>query len=499
MAFNSFNFAVFLLGVLVVYQVFGKVSRQAGLVTLAAASLLFYASQPWHAIIVLFGSLSLNYCAALLIEANQDRPVLQGRILWLAVAANVGALAWFKYVSYYFLKESNTQVMIMPLGISFFTIMQIGALIDLRQGGAKLSGPLEYVLFGAWFPHIMSGPILRFQDFTRQLSGLGGLRAMDVAAGLTYFSVGLFKKALADRVGATPNLLYEHAGHAMPELVWAGLLGYALQLYFDFSGYSDMAIGIARMFSIRYPVNFDAPYQATSIIDFWQRWHMSLTRFIMGYIYNPISMAFARREIVRTKSSYKKIITTGRGFFKLVALPMLITMTLAGVWHGYGLQFLVFGVLHGIFLTINNAWRILLKPRLKLAPLPPILAGFARAGSAILVLLCVIAGQIFFRASSIHNAILVLQGAIGIHDSTAMAPDPSWRGWAFTFLLLASTWIMPSSQRILDGTVPVKLPFFGIELPLWRPSLGWAVCACLLLIGGVYAFSAPSGFLYVQF
>jgi alginate O-acetyltransferase complex protein AlgI len=284
----------------------------------------------------------------------------------------------------------------------------------------------------------------------------------------------------------------------LPGLVWAGLLDYALQLYFDFSGYSDMAIGTARMFSIRYPFNFDAPYQATSIIDFWQRWHMSLTRFIMVYIYNPISMSFARREIARTRNSYKKIVATGKGFLKLVAVPMLITMALAGVWHGYGMQYLFFGVLHGIFLTVNNAWRLLAKPRIKTAPLHAIPEGFTRAGSALLVFLCVITGQVFFRAASVRDAILVLRGSVGIH-SAAVAFNPGWKGWSFTFLLLASTWIMPSSQRIVDGTVPVKLPLVGIEIPVWRPSLGWAAWACLMLIGGVYAFSSTSGFLYVQF
>ena len=180
-----------------------------------------------------------------------------------------------------------------------------------------------------------------------------------MALGLTWFTMGMFKKVIiADQIAPVADAFFAHPHGANAASAWLGVLTYSLQLYFDFSGYSDMAVGIARMFSLRFPLNFNSPYKASSIIDYWQRWHMTLTRFIMDYIYAPIQFHISRSRLDKGKKVSKKATATLEGFTQMVAIPTLITMFLVGIWHGAGKQFLFFGLLHGIYITINHAWRI---------------------------------------------------------------------------------------------------------------------------------------------
>ena len=212
--------------------------------------------------------------------------------------------------------------------------------------------------------------------------------------------------------------------------VWCGVLSYAVQLYFDFSGYSDMAIGLARMFSLRFPMNFNSPYKAKSIIEFWQRWHMTLTNYLMLYIYNPMALAINRRRLAAGQAIGRKAVVTAEGFLRIICMPTLVTMVIAGVWHGAGRQFLAFGLLHGIFICVNHAWRTF-------APKWSAALGSGRLGAAASVLItfiAVVSAQIFFRSDSMPDAVSVLRGAIGVNG---IGPVPRSGSDLFSWLALA--------------------------------------------------------------
>jgi D-alanyl-lipoteichoic acid acyltransferase DltB (MBOAT superfamily) len=317
-----------------------------------------------------------------------------------------------------------------------------------------------------------------------------------MAVGSTMFIMGLLKKTLL----ADPTALIAAPGFAHPASLgffaaWHTALAYSLQLYFDFSGYSDMAIGLARMFNIRFPLNFNSPYKAASIIDYWQRWHMTLSRYLNLYLYNPVALAVARRRVARGLGAGRRAHATAGGFASLVALPTIFTMFLAGIWHGAGLQFIVFGLLHATYLTINHAWRIF-GPARKADGLP------ARIGSIALTYLCVLAASIFFRAASCTDAVTLLGGMAGLHGTGPSMPLPEKaKSLIWLVLLYTIVWFMPNTQQIMRAHEPAlgriqPGPFSELA---WRPSLTWAVAAGLGASLGVLALGGTTEFLYFQF
>ncbi len=220
--------------------------------------------------------------------------------------------------------------------------------------------------------------------------------------------MGLAKKVLiADKLAPTADLAFQHAGSLSAASAWTGLIVYSMQIYFDFSGYSDMALGLARIFSIRFPLNFDSPYKATSVTEYWQRWHMTLTRYITLYLYNPLLLVVQRRRLDTGRKISRKALATFGGFTAMVAYPTMLTMLLTGIWHGAGLQFLIFGLIHGIYLTANQAWRHF-RQRTHNAPTPPQPKGLPRLAMMIGVYLQVTFALIFFRSESTHAAFALL-------------------------------------------------------------------------------------------
>jgi D-alanyl-lipoteichoic acid acyltransferase DltB (MBOAT superfamily) len=271
-----------------------------------------------------------------------------------------------------------------------------------------------------------------------------------------------------------------------------------MQLYFDFSGYSDMALGLARMFSITFPFNFDSPYKSRSIIDFWSRWHMTLTRYLTLYLYNPISMWINRRRTAAGKPNNRKAQRTASGFASLVIFPTLVTMFLAGVWHGAGLQFIVFGLLHGTYLSVNHAWRMFRREGSLISravALPPVSLGLTFAA--------VLVAQIFFRAASTEDAVEVLKGltglrGIGLENASAQSSH------AYLFLLaLPVVWFFPNTQEILGQTQTVRANLLGwlvrARPGAWRPNLAWALSLGVLLVAVLWYMTDTSAFLYFQF
>ena len=390
---------------------------------------------------------------------------------------------------------------VLPLGISFFTFTQIAYLIDLRQGEADPQDFVSYALFVTFFPHLIAGPILHHKEMMPQFSAERKFHLdwNDFAVGLSWFILGLGKKVIiADRIAPFADKTFAAPYHLGFAAAWVGVLNYSMQLYFDFSGYSDMAVGLARMFSIRFPYNFNSPYKATSIIDFWARWHMTLTRYLTLYLYNPVALAVNRRRLAAGKPVSKKASRTFGGFAVMIALPTIFTMFLAGIWHGAGLQFIIFGLLHAVYLTANHAWRLMRKkpasaPRLWFsAPLGLLLTYFA-----------VVVAQVFFRADSTRDAMALVAGMFGLHGMGAHA-GLSVKSLS-VLALFPVVWFLPNVQQLMADADPGHSPIAaglsaGIANALaWRPNWAWCTAlACTLLVVLAY-ISYSTSFLYFQF
>jgi alginate O-acetyltransferase complex protein AlgI len=506
MLFNSPAFLfIYLPIVLLGFVVLGRFGRTAIVSWLAFMSLAFYAYWRLEFLLLLLGSIAVNYACSRLIWRYRARPGLQNTFLTLGILANLGGLAYFKYF-FPVLRFVNDSLgihsdfanVILPLGISFFTFTQIGYLIDLSQDAAEPQDLIGYVLFVTFFPHLIAGPILHHREIMPQFANGRDftLKWRDLALGLSWFTLGLCKKVLiADRLSPYADAAFAHTGGLTMTAAWIGILNYALQLYFDFSGYSDMAIGLARMFSIEFPFNFDSPYKARSIIEFWSRWHMTLTRYLTLYIYNPLSMWINRWRAAAGKPNSRKALRTFSGFSALVALPTIMTMFIAGIWHGAGLQFLIFGTLHGLYLTTNHLWRIFRTDKgalTRFVSWPPI--------SVALTFLAVLVGQVFFRAASIHDALQMLAGLSGLRgigiDELRMQPPHAF----FVFMLLPAVWRLPNTQEIFRQVKAVRRNVFGASrLAEWKPNLSWAGSLSILLTAVLWFMTDTSSFLYFQF
>lgn len=478
-------------------------SRAAAMLWLVAASLVFYGW--WNpAFLTLLGaSVGANYALSRAILANAARPRWQSWLLGAGVAGNLAMLVHYKYLAAIlgFLRtqgmtDINFADPVLPLGISFFTFTQIGYLLDCRGGKAAARGPLDYALFVTFFPHLIAGPVLHHREIMPQFAAPAAFRpsAENIAIGIGFFTLGLLKKCLlADPLSAVVAPGYAHADSLALLGAWQVALSYSLQLYFDFSGYSDMAMGLARMFNLRFPVNFNSPYKARSVIDYWQRWHMTLTRYLNLYLYNPIALAILRRRAAHGLPADRAAQASPGGFAAMVAVPIFVTMGLAGVWHGAGATFLVFGLLHAAYLSLNHAWRIL---RPATAP--------ARGASAVvwrvgLTYLAVLVGSVFFRAPSLGAALHMLAGMAGLHGAGFALPaggkatlralqDVLWLA-----ALYAIVWGMPNSQQIMGQAKD------GLARLTWRPSMPWAIGMGLAAGIGLLSIGGTGEFLYFQF
>ena len=316
MLFNSFAFLfLFLPLALAGYQLL----RRHGVAWLAACSLLFYAWWDWRFLPLLVLSICFNFAAgrAICNAAGRVRDALFAG----AVLVDLALLGWFKYAAFLFGIEPGLPL---PVGISFFTFTQVAFLADCRRGVAREPRFAPYVLFVSYFPHLVAGPVLHHAEMMPQFRDNRPLLDEDLAKGLTIFVLGLGKKVLvADNLAGLANPLF--ASTATPQMAdaWIGTLAYSMQLYFDFSGYSDMAIGLSLLFGVRLPENFNSPYQAANIAEFWRRWHMTLSRFLRDYLYIPLGGnrhgPWQRRR------------------------NLLLTMVLGGAWHGAGWNFMAWG------------------------------------------------------------------------------------------------------------------------------------------------------------
>jgi D-alanyl-lipoteichoic acid acyltransferase DltB (MBOAT superfamily) len=489
--------------------------RGAAGVFLVAASLVFYSWWDVRAVPLLAASIAGNYGLGRLLVAGAGRPRVQSWTLGLGIAANIAALIHYKYLAWLLgLAGAGSGLtrwaegIALPLGISFFTFTQILFLVDCRDGLAKRRGPLDYCLFVTFFPHLIAGPILHHRDMMPQFADpeTYRFRPANLAAGLGVFVVGMLKKCVvADPTGAGVAAAFAAPQVLSAAAAWQAALSYSMQLYFDFSGYSDMAIGLGLMFNVRLPLNFNSPYKAPGIIVYWQRWHITLTRTITLLLYNPLALWIARRRAARAGATRGRM---GPGAFAAtVAVPTFATMAVAGVWHGAGAQFLVFGLLHAACLTANHAWRIWRPQAVARLPLR-----LRHVAGVVLTYLAVLIASVFFRAGSVGDALAMLAGMAGLHPhpaaGEARAMAGAWAGWVhqaapwiWLGALYAIVWFAPNTQEIFAAARPALdrvAPAHPARLR-WRPSGGWAVAMGLAGVLAVLAMGGGGEFLYFKF
>ena len=516
MLFNSYIFVFAFLPIsLAGFFVVARFGRSVAAVWLIAASLVFYGW--WNpAFLPLLGvSILGNFAISRLLLATALHARLQSWLLGGAVALNLAALVHYKYLAAMlgFLRlhggvDLGFANPALPLGISFFTFTQIGYLADCRgespmaagrsPGARHGSGWLDYVLFVTFFPHLIAGPVLHHRDIMPQFARSANFRpvAANLAMGLGFFTLGLLKKCLlADPTGTVVAPGFAQAGVLPLFAAWQVALSYSLQLYFDFSGYSDMAVGLARMFNLQFPVNFNSPYKARSVIEYWQRWHITLTRYLTQYLFNPMTMALMRHRAKRGLPIGRAAQATVTGFATMLALPLLVTMGLAGIWHGAGWTFLVFGLLHGVYLSINHGWRVYRPASVSKPASARPWAGF----SVGLTYLAVLVGAVIFRAPDLAAAFDLLAGMLGLHGVGWTIPvDP--RGQARLMLdivwlvgLYVIVWGAPNTQEIMGG-VQSHAAFLR-----WRMSRSWAIGFGLAAAAGLLSIGGTGEFLYFQF
>jgi D-alanyl-lipoteichoic acid acyltransferase DltB (MBOAT superfamily) len=465
---------------------------------------------------------------SILVNFNIGKMLVQTKsklLLWLGLAFNLGLISYFKYFN--FLLENissilNTTVaaheIILPLAISFFTFQQIAFLIDAYRGEGEEQSLLRYSLFITFFPQLIAGPIVHHKEMLPQFDKRQARHEItrNIAIGLSIFAIGLFKKTvIADGIAGYANIVFEQSatGSAITFFdAWGGALAYTFQLYFDFSGYSDMAIGIARMFGIILPLNFYSPYKAVNISEFWRRWHMTLSRFLRDYVY--IALGGNRKGSVSRHSN------------------LLITMLLGGLWHGAGWNFVIWGGLHGLYLTICHLYQQLKK---KLLPNAGPSSTMNRFFAWLLTFIVVVISWVFFRATTFDSAIAMLSGMLGINGFELPNAIISRLGgfreyleligiqvgngsgsffievWIWNIVLLVSVLILPNTMDMFknsnaalvekpnnnkDAFWPGLKLFSNIQ---WKQSSRWALTSALALTLGILTLSQVSEFLYFQF
>jgi alginate O-acetyltransferase complex protein AlgI len=516
MLFNSPQFLFLFLPITMLgFHLLGRYGRRAVIAWLGLVSVVFYAVWNPPYVVFLLSSILANYlCAGAITKAPEDS-AHRRHLLTLGVTLNLLALFYFKYLfktiqllDAVHLANVHPNSILLPLGISFFTFTQISYLIDLAQEQAEQQDFISYLLFVTFFPHLIAGPILHHKEMMPQFCKAKrfALNPDDVSLGLTWFLLGLAKKVLiADNLKETSDAAFLHAGSLTSASAITGLIVYSMQLYFDFSGYSDMAIGLARIFSIQFPLNFDSPYKATSMTEYWQRWHITLTRYITLYLYNPLLLTVQRHRIAAGYKISRKALATPAGFLAMVAYPTIATMLLTGLWHGAGLQFLIFGLIHGIYLTANQAWRHFRQH----ASSPP--TGAVRLAMMIGVYVQVTFALIFFRSSSTHAAFALLHDIAGAHGCGSLSSLAE--GW-LAFALFPIVWFLPNTQQILGQETSTTVPIPGPAAPItiaheqapsifarirWSPTLGWGLLMAALFFAVLVELDRPAAFLYFQF
>lgn len=490
MLFNSYTFLFLFLPVAFLgFFRIGRYSRPLAALWLFAASLFFYGWWNPAYVGLLLGSIFFNYAIGMALSREHARGNFPRRkwILGLGITADLCLLGYFKYANF-FVANADTvlgmgwhiEPIILPLGISFFTFTQIAFLVDAYRGEVKEANFIHYGLFVTYFPHLIAGPVLHHKEMMPQFALPATYRVHweNLSVGLTIFGIGLFKKVvLADGIApyASPVFATAAGGGAVAFAeAWGGALAYTFQLYFDFSGYSDMAIGMSRLFGVKLPLNFASPYKAVNIVEFWRRWHMTLSRFLRDYLYFPLG---GNRK------------GPARRYLNLMA-----TMLLGGLWHGAGWTFVIWGALHGLYLVINHGWHQVRRAMGHDLTRSTRLGRFAGMSLTFLV---VVIGWVFFRADNLDAALSILRGMAGLNGGLSESGGHPDFGWIAA--LWALVWLAPNTQQIMAASRPA-LEEVGDSGPLsWRPNGLWLAGVAVGVLYAVTEMGKVSEFLYFQF
>ncbi|WP_198164568.1 MBOAT family O-acyltransferase [Rhodoplanes sp. Z2-YC6860] len=466
-------------------------------------SLFFYGW--WNvAYVPLLGlSIAFNYAIGRAIAAAPRGP-RRDLILGTGIVIDLAVLGYFKYAEFFVGVANSVGAIdwtighvVLPLGISFFTFTQITYLVDARNDQVDSFNPVHYAVFVTYFPHLIAGPLLHHREMITQFEDRSNYRPRydAIAAGLTMFAIGLFKKVMiADDVAAFAAPVFAAPAAGLPVTfieAWCGALAYTLQLYFDFSGYCDMAIGVSLLFGVKLPINFNSPYKSLNVIDFWRRWHMTLSRFLRDYLYIPLG---GNRHGVTRRY-----------------INLAVTMLLGGLWHGAGWTFIIWGGLHGLYLVVNHGWQTL-RGRIALNSRMPLITG---ALAWAITFVAVVVAWVFFRAPDMRSALAILTAMSGAHGivlpsewANAVQPLVAHGGGFFQLEtltnysgrievlwlagLLMMTVAMPNSQQI----VIERQGIFSLH---WRPSPVSAVAVLTMFWLALLEINRASEFLYFDF
>ena len=512
MLFNSFEFAFgFLPITLACFFALSRIGR--GLWAcgwLALASIFFYGYWAPEYLILLLTSIFANYAFGTAIQKTLvQKSRLRGKqCLSLAILLNLSALAYFKYAN--FLVDNLNLALgnqfdlarvVLPIGISFFTFTQIAYLVDTYQGKVRETNPIHYLLFVTYFPHLIAGPILHHAEMMPQFREQATFHfsRANFLSGMLVFLIGLFKKViLADSIQPYVEPVFDAPLGQTLTLIeaWGGALAYTLQLYFDFSGYSDMAIGLSRMFNIELPLNFNSPYKAKNITDFWRRWHMTLSRFLREYLYVPLG----GNRCSKTQR-YSNL---------------MLTMLLGGLWHGAGWTFVIWGGLHGLYLGCNHAWHSISARLTAKHSIPTWMLASSSIG---LTFVCVVFAWVFFRAKDFDHAIRVITAMVNL-GSLSLPIDSNLSNWllsiypgiynapleafggdrqiAWTLVLLIAIWALPNTQQLIVKLQSITWPRFAKAPEAIWFSIG-AASFWLVLILVINETRGVSEFIYFNF
>ena len=521
MLFNSYYFILaFLPATIIGFYILSKLNNKRITVAwLVACSFFFYGWWNPKYLLLIGSSLVFNFSLGKFLRGI-NKPKNKKILLIIGILTNLGILGYYKYANF-FVENINIIVntnyhldnIILPLAISFFTFEQIAYIIDVIRDDIRDYNFGEYCIFVIFFPQLIAGPIVHHNEIIPQIEKKTkfDIRIENIVIGLTIFTFGLSKKVIiADNMALYATPLFNAAeGEVIITFFesWVGVLAYTFQIYFDFSGYSDMAIGLARLFGIKLPMNFNSPYKAVNIKEFWRRWHMTLSRFLRDYLYIPLG---------------------GNRFGGLKRYRNLfITMLLGGLWHGAGWTFIIWGALHGIYLITNHLWSSL-KNYVRIQNYNFNFIGLIF--SKLITFLCVMIAWIFFRAESIDGAMRILQSLIGrfgfslpleyldklgevgytirdlgvefigvrIIENVPIITGMISLVIVFIFILFA-----PNTQEIMiryePGLEIYKGELGGQSRINWGVKKRWAtIVGCLFLISFIY-LGYPSEFIYYNF
>jgi len=513
--FNSQEFAFFFLPItLVIFLLIrSRDLKELSFIWLALASLFFYGWWEPKYLVLILASIAVNFAIGKNISFLKTR-IRKKFVFSLGIIFNLALLGFYKYANFTVNNINavagtnfHLDTIILPLAISFFTFQQIAYLVDAYNGETKEYNFTHYCLFVTFFPQLIAGPIVHHKEMMPQfMYNQGGLPKIDyLTVGVFIFVIGLFKKiVIADSFAPIADNVFNlaDAGENISTVdAWVGALSYTFQLYFDFSGYSDMAIGAGRMFGIHLPQNFNSPYQSTSIIEFWRRWHMTLSSFLRDYLYIPLG-GNRHGELRRY-------------------VNLFITMLLGGLWHGAGWNFLLWGLMHGVYLVINNIWSNRMAGfRYRYVIVSAPISAAWTFGSWLITFVAVVFAWVLFRATSFQGAYTIMSSMAfldaqpsqlyshlceGCQDYvTALTAYPQLQGIVRAYIFSKIHIIVYGLVAVCIVATVVRNSFHYTEFNTvasnrFGAAIGLMAFVVLLFVFARMANNEPSPFLYFQF